>query len=85
MTPVDRDILDLLQNGDRNEMVLTPSVLAANSDWDQGTVRNHLLTLRKHGMVSYYDKDRGLHQLSVRGRAWLNGEDDPEGADFDDE
>jgi hypothetical protein len=36
-------------------------------------------------MVSYYDEQRGLHQLSERGRAWLSHEDDPEDLEFDDE
>lgn len=74
MTPVDRDILEMLQNGDERELVLTPGVLAENIDWGRGTVRNHLQKLREHGMVTYYDEERSLYQLSERGREYLAGD-----------
>lgn len=67
MTPVDRDVLELLSNGDRRDLVLTPSVIAANTDWKRQTVREHLLQLSEHELVEYYDESRALYQLSERG------------------
>lgn len=73
MTPVDRDILELLENGDRQELVLTPSVVAANTNWERQTVREHLLGLAANGLVEYEDEARALYRLSERGRAYLAG------------
>ena len=74
MTPVDRDILELLRNGGRQELVLTPGVIAANTDWKRQTVREHLLLLADHDLVEYHDERRALYQLSAHGRAYLRGE-----------
>ncbi|GAB3676746.1 hypothetical protein GCM10028856_35250 [Halopiger thermotolerans] len=75
MTPVDRDILELLRNeGGRTELVLTPRLIAENTDWGRQTVREHLMVLREKDMVEYYDESGGIHQLSDRGRAYLEGE-----------
>ena len=76
MTPVDRDILELLQNGDQRELILTPGVIAANTDWKRQTVREHLLLLSDHGLVEYHDEPRALYRLSERGRSYLRGEVD---------
>ncbi|MFD1587370.1 helix-turn-helix domain-containing protein [Halorientalis brevis] len=78
MTPVDRDILELLQNGDRRELILTPGVIAANTDWKRQTVREHLLLLSDHDLVEYHDEPRALYRLSERGRSYLRGEIDVE-------
>lgn len=73
MTPLDRDILERLENrGD--ELALTPATIAANTDWKHKSVRNHVLTLRDQGLLEYYDEERGIYQLSDRGRAWLRGD-----------
>ena len=85
MTPVDRDILELLQNGDEQELILTPGVIAVNVDWNRGTVRQHLQDLRDHDMVAYYDEERTLYKLTDRGHAFLDSSEDPHGKDFDDE
>lgn len=74
MTPVDRDILEQLQNDGGEELILNPTAIAANIDWGSQTVREHMMVLRKHGLVEYFDEDRALYQLSERGRAWLEGE-----------
>lgn len=75
MTPVDRDILELLRNEGANyELVLTPGLIAENSDWSRDTVRTHLMTLRDRNLVEYYDEARAIHQLSERGRAYIEGE-----------
>lgn len=91
MTPVDRAILELLHNeGGPHELVLSPRLLAENSDWSRQTVREHLMTLRDEGLVEYYDETGGIYQLSDRGRAYLVGELDvgrleSEGTDNDHE
>jgi hypothetical protein len=36
-------------------------------------------------MVVKEDADRGTYRLSERARAFLNGDEDPQGDDFDDE
>lgn len=75
MTPVDRAILELLRNeGGPHELVLSPRLLAENSDWSRQTVREHLMTLRDRGLVEYYDESGGIYRLSDRGRAYLAGE-----------
>jgi len=73
MTPIDRDILELLENGG-SELILSPAVMSANLDWSHDSVRSHMKTLREQGLVEYYEKERGLYQLSDRGRAWLAGD-----------
>jgi len=79
MTPADRAILELLQNeGADRELVLTPGLIAANTDWSRSTVRTHLMELRDRDLVEYYDEDRSIHQLSDRARAYLDGDVDPE-------
>ena len=73
MTPMDRDILERLQNrGD--ELVLTPALVATNTDWSRTAVRSHMLELRDRGLLEYYDEDRSIYQLSDRGRSWLAGD-----------
>ncbi|PCR92573.1 hypothetical protein CP557_02275 [Natrinema ejinorense] len=79
MTPADRDILELLENeGADRELVLTPGLIAENTDWSRSTVRSHLMELRDHGLVEYYDEDRSIHQLTNRGRDYLRGEISPD-------
>lgn len=74
MTPVDRDILECLLNEGGEELILNPSAIAANVDWGSQTVREHMIVLREQSLVEYTDEDRALHQLSERGRAWLEGD-----------
>ena len=74
MTPADRAILERLANDDCGELVLTPGLIAANSDYARTTVREHLPVLLEHDLVEYYDEDRAIYQLSDRGRQYLAGE-----------
>ena len=76
MTPVDRDILERLENGDGDELVLTPALIAVNTDWGHQTVREHVSDLRKHGLIEYHDQERGIYRLSNLGREYLAGEID---------
>ena len=78
MTPVGRDVLERLQNEGNRELVLTPRLIAANTDWERDTIRRHVLTLSEHGLIEYYDEAAGIYQLSDRGRAYLQGEIDVE-------
>jgi DNA-binding IclR family transcriptional regulator len=78
MTPVDRDILELLENEGNRELALNPTMIAENIDWKAQTVREHLITLREHGLLEYRDEDRAVHVLSDLGRAYLSGEVDPD-------
>ncbi len=86
MTPVDRDILELLHNdGGLHELVLSPRIIAENIDWSRQTVREHVMTLREHGLVEYYDETGGIYQLSDRGRSYLEGELDADDLEATDE
>lgn len=86
MTPVDRDILELLRNeGGRTELVLTPRLIAENTDWGRQTVREHLMVLREKNMVEYYDEAGAIYRLSDKGRDYLKGEIAPEELEDDEE
>lgn len=86
MTPSDRDILDLLANaGGERELVLTPRLIAENSNWARDTVREHVVILRNEGLLEYHDESAGIYRLSNRGRAYLAGELDVEELEDDDE
>lgn len=74
MTPVDRDVLELLRNGGERELVLTPGVIAVNTDWERQTVREHLLQLSDERLVEYANEARALYQLTDRGRRYLRGD-----------
>lgn len=76
MTPVDRDILERLQNEGNRELVLNPASIAANTDWSHQTVREHVSNLRDHDLIEYHNQKRGVYCLSDRGRKYLNGEID---------
>lgn len=78
MTPVDRAILERLENRGNDELVLTPGIIAENTDFARPTVREHIGELRQRGFVEYYDEGRAIYQLTDRGRKWLNGELDPD-------
>jgi len=78
MTPVDRDILEILENGGESELALTPALIAVNTDWGHQTVREHVSDLRKHGLIEYHDQERGIYRLSDLGRQYLSGNLDAE-------
>ncbi|WP_440989149.1 ArsR family transcriptional regulator [Haloarchaeobius baliensis] len=79
MTPVDRDILELLKNdGGVHELVLNPRHISENIDWNHQTVREHVLALRNHGLIEHHDESKGIYRLSDLGRAYLAGEVDAE-------
>lgn len=86
MTPVDRDILELFHNeGGPHELVLSPRIIAENTDWSRQTIRDHMMTLRDRGLVTYYDETGGIYQLTDRGRSYLEGELDADDLEATDE
>ncbi|QZP39116.1 helix-turn-helix domain-containing protein [Halobaculum magnesiiphilum] len=74
MTPVDRDILELLENRGNRELVLNPRMIAENTDWKRTTIREHVRTLFERGFLEYYDESGSIYQLSEKGRSFLAGE-----------
>jgi len=84
MTPMDRDILERLRNPGNSELVLTPRLIAENTDWGRDAVRAHILELRERDLVEYYDEEAGIYQLSDRGRSWLEGDLPTEALEDDD-
>ncbi|MFC6954933.1 ArsR family transcriptional regulator [Halorubellus litoreus] len=75
MTPSDRDILEILANeGGHRELVLTPRLIAENSDWARDTIREHVVLLRDHNLIEYQDEAAGIYRLSDHGRAYLAGD-----------
>jgi DNA-binding IclR family transcriptional regulator len=83
MTPVDRDILELLQNEGNRELVLNPRMISENTDWERTTIREHVRTLYERDFLEYHDESGSIYQLSDRGRAYLRGELDVD--ELDDE
>lgn len=74
MTPVDKAILERLLNEGNEELVLTPALIADNTDYARPTVREHMAILQEKGLVEYYDEDRAVYQLSKKGRSYITGE-----------
>jgi predicted transcriptional regulator len=75
MTPVDRDILELLENaGGVRELRMNPRHISVNTDWGHQAIREHVLTLRNADLIEYHDADKGIYQLSERGREYLAGD-----------
>ncbi|OYR66488.1 hypothetical protein DJ79_12255 [Halorubrum ezzemoulense] len=74
MTPADRAILERLWNEGNDELVLTPALIAENSDYARTTIREHMIELRNHGLIEYHDEDRAIYRLTQKGRSYLTGE-----------
>lgn len=73
MTTMDRDIPERLQNPGSKELVLSPRLIAENTDWGRDAVRDHVLRLREHGLIEYCGEEGGIYQLSDCGRKyWYN-------------
>lgn len=74
MTRADDAILEFLLNEGNRSIIANPSTVEANLDYKISHVRRRLRALEQSGLVEYYDKDRGLYQITDRGRAYLQGE-----------
>lgn len=78
MTRADDAILEFLLNEGNQSIVANPTTVEANIDYKISHVRGRLRALQEGGLVEYYDEDRGLYQITDRGRAYLNGDLDAE-------
>lgn len=74
MTRADDAILEFLLNKGNEPIVANPSTVEANIEYKISHIRRRLRALQKGGLVQYYDEDRGLYQITDRGRAYLAGE-----------
>lgn len=74
MTDVDDRILEYLQNGDEEELIANPKVIAVNIDYKPDTIRKKIGPLREAGLVEYFDETGGLYQITDLGRRRLNGD-----------
>ncbi|MFC7203675.1 helix-turn-helix domain-containing protein [Haloferax namakaokahaiae] len=68
------EILSPNSNEGNDELVLTPALIAENTDYARTTIREHLATLLEHGLVGYHDEARAIYRLSEKGRGYLAGE-----------
>lgn len=71
MRESDRRILEFLYNGDRNEIIANPAVIAANIDYADGTVRERMRPLRDADLIKYHDEDRAMYTISELGRKYM--------------
>lgn len=69
MTQTDERILELLEDSD---LVLTPTVVATNLDYERSWVSERLKELRDHDLVERVA--RGKYQISEKGRQFLAGD-----------
>jgi predicted transcriptional regulator len=83
MTHADDVILEFLLNEPVGAIRATPAVVEANIDYKKTHVNNRMIELRKAGLLEYYDQDRGIYQITDRGRAYLAGELDTEDLERD--
>ncbi|ELZ12112.1 phage PhiH1 repressor protein [Natrinema thermotolerans DSM 11552] len=74
MTRADDAILEFLLNEGNRPLIASPAVIEANIDYRISHVRTRLRELDSAGLVEYYDEDRGLYQITNRGKAYLEGE-----------
>ena len=73
MTQADDRILETLGDSD---LVLSPRVLSANTDYSRHYLSTRLGKLRDAGLVDRVDE--GLYRITDRGVAYLEGELDAE-------
>jgi len=73
MTLADDRILETLAE---SELILSPRVLAVNTDYTRQYISERLALLLDSGLVVKYDE--GLYEITERGRAYLAGDLDAE-------
>jgi Mn-dependent DtxR family transcriptional regulator len=71
MNQIDERILEMLEN---SGLILTPTVLAANLDYERSWVSERLGKLRDAELVERVA--RGKYRISEKGRRYLTGEID---------
>ena len=69
MTRADDRILETL---DESGLILSPHVLAVNTDYTRQHITNRLSELLESSLVEKYDT--GLYQITDRGQAYLTGD-----------
>ena len=69
MNPADNRILETL---DESGLILSPRVLAVNTDYTRNYVTARLTELGTEGLVEKVDD--GLYRITDRGRAYLAGD-----------
>ncbi|WP_222863702.1 ArsR family transcriptional regulator [Natronococcus pandeyae] len=74
MTRADDAILEFLLNEGNEPLVANPATVEANIDYKISHVRRRLRALQEGGLVDYYNKDRGLYQITDKGQNYLTGE-----------
>ncbi|WP_248518424.1 ArsR family transcriptional regulator [Salinarchaeum laminariae] len=74
MTRADDAILEFLLNEVNRSLVASPSTIEANIEYGLTHVRRRLRELDDGDLLEYYDRDRGLYQITERGCAYLDGE-----------
>jgi len=80
MTLADDRILETLEEA---ELILSPRVLAVNTDYTRQYVSERLAPLLDAKLVKKYDE--GLYEITDRGRAYLEGDLDAEDLEIVDE
>ena len=80
MTQADDRMLETLEE---TGLVLSPKVLAVNTDYTRHYVSKRLAKLLDAGLVKRVDE--GLYQITGRGRAYLAGDLDAEDLEIDEE
>lgn len=69
MTQGDDRILETLES---SELVLSPRVIAENTDYTGNYINKRMKKLRENGLVNRVDD--GLYEITEKGRAYLSGE-----------
>lgn len=77
MTQGDDRILETLES---SGLILSPAVIAKNTDYTRNYVNKRMRKLREEGLVERVED--GYYRISDRGRAYLRGELDAD--DFED-
>jgi predicted transcriptional regulator len=83
MTGADDAILEWMLNEPVGPIRASPGMVESNLDYEISHVRTRMIELREAGLLEYYDEDRGIYQITDRGRAYLAGELDAEDLDRD--
>lgn len=80
--PGDDRILELL---DESDLILSPSIIAANIELTRHHVSARLSELKAHGLVESVETGRGHYRITEQGQAYLAGELDATDLDVPDE
>ena len=85
MTLADDVIVEWMLNPPGEPIKANPAIVGVNVDYGGSYVRQRMVKLRQAGLLEYYDEDRGIYQITDRGRAYLAGDLDAEDLERDEE